>query len=131
MQWFRKAIPRPRQSSSVADPPFIVLGVVLFSNLVECDCSLVLVVFRRLTCRQPVQGLLQMSTRGTLRHRSGIESNGCNDCLISCCCGCCALIQEDKEIRFQQERMPMVQKGYVAPNGGQQMMYTQQPGQVV
>ncbi len=74
----------------------------------------------------PAQGLLQMSSRGSIRRNHGINSNGCNDCLISCCCGCCALVQEDKEIRAA-EAMPMVEKGYVAPNGGQPMMYAQTP----
>lgn len=66
-----------------------------------------------------------MGTRESIRHRYGIESNGGNDCLLSCCCGCCTLIQENKEIRAH-EQAPMVQTGYAAPNGGQQMMYPQQ-----
>ena len=75
-----------------------------------------------------------MSTRGSIRRKYGIESSGVNDCLLSCCCGCCTLIQEDKEIK-SHEQEPMVQTGYAAPNGGQQMMYGQpqgtQPGQKI
>ena len=37
-----------------------------------------------------------------------------------------ALVQEDKEVRDREQRVPMVQKGYVVPNGGQHMMYAPQ-----
>jgi len=72
-----------------------------------------------------------MSQRGSIRHKYGIDSNGCNDCLLSWCCGCCTLIQEDKEVRSQDERGPMMQQGYGAPNGGQQMVYGQPPQQQI
>ncbi|KAL6714797.1 hypothetical protein ACLMJK_007057 [Lecanora helva] len=77
----------------------------------------------------PAQSLLQMSQRGAMRQRYGIESNSLNDCLLSCCCGCCTLIQEDKELRSHESEPMMQQQGYAAPNGGQGMVYQQpQPG---
>lgn len=34
-----------------------------------------------------------------MRQQFGIEGNRCNDCIISWCCPCCALVQEDQEVK--------------------------------
>ncbi len=39
-----------------------------------------------------------------MRHQYGIKGNGCNDCLVSCFYGCCALVQEDKEVKAQEKK---------------------------
>ena len=43
-----------------------------------------------------------MITRGKLRHQDGIKGNGCTDCLTSAFCGCCALVQEEKEVKADE-----------------------------
>ena len=40
-----------------------------------------------------------MITRGKLSHQDGIKGNGCTNCLTSAFCGCCALVQEEKEVK--------------------------------
>jgi len=44
-----------------------------------------------------------MISRSKMRRQYGIKGNGCNDCLVSCFCGCCALVQEDKEVKAQEK----------------------------
>jgi len=62
---------------------------------------------------------LQCSNRGKIRNKYNIEGNPCTDCLVSCCCTCCDLIQQDKEVKEREQAAPA---GYQRPP---QMMYTQ------
>ena len=46
---------------------------------------------------------MQMFQRGEIRERLRLNGNGCSDCLVSWCCACCALVQEEREVQdFQQ-----------------------------
>ena len=47
--------------------------------------------------------LLHMSLRGSIRNRFSIEGTGLNDLLITCCCPCCALSQEAREINHKKQ----------------------------
>ena len=46
-----------------------------------------------------LSGLVQWMNRDGMRKRYHIRGNGAEDCFVSCCCACCALIQEDREAR--------------------------------
>lgn len=48
-----------------------------------------------------VQWIMQTVSRGEMREQYGIEGSCCGDCCISTFCGCCALIQEEKEAELR------------------------------
>ncbi|KAK1140290.1 hypothetical protein N8T08_010493 [Aspergillus melleus] len=60
------------------------------------------------------QWILQTISRGEMRERFGIEGSCCGDCCVSLCCGCCALIQEEKEAELRT-RPELI--GYQKPGG--------------
>ena len=66
-----------------------------------------------------------MATRIAMRRKYGVKGNPCLHCLVLCFCGCCALVQEDKQVRAHEQKVPMLSRVYEAPNDGQQMMYPQ------
>ncbi|KAH7141899.1 PLAC8 family-domain-containing protein [Dactylonectria macrodidyma] len=43
--------------------------------------------------------ILNMTKRKEIRERFGIEGSGCSDCCVSYWCPCCALIQQDNEVK--------------------------------
>lgn len=49
-----------------------------------------------------------------MRQQHGIEGSCCGDCCVSFWCGCCALVQEEKEIEL---RTRPALAGYQAPPG--------------
>ncbi|MCJ1405516.1 hypothetical protein MMC11_008744, partial [Xylographa trunciseda] len=87
-----------------------------------------------------LQGILQCANRGNLRAQYKIEGDTCTDFLASCCCVCCALVQEDKEtkdrssqVTQQQGYQPQQKMAYEAPQQQyqpqQQQFQAQQPQQ--
>lgn len=52
--------------------------------------------------------------RGEIRERFGIEGSGCGDFCVSMCCPCCALIQQDNEVKGRQARQGVNTQGYQA-----------------
>ncbi|KAJ5401280.1 PLAC8-domain-containing protein [Penicillium crustosum] len=48
-----------------------------------------------------VQWIMQTITRGEMREKYGIEGSCCGDCCVSVWCGCCALVQEEKEMELR------------------------------
>ena len=52
-----------------------------------------------------------------MRERLGIEGSGVTDCLASCCCPCCGLIQEEKESLLKHEALDAKAAQYNAPAG--------------
>ena len=46
----------------------------------------------------------QASLRGDIRNRYSIPGSFYGDFCISCCCGCCALVQEHKELKFRGKK---------------------------
>lgn len=75
-------------------------------------CALSLCQFQRIS---------QMITRSKLRHQHDIKGNGCTDCLISAFCGCCALVQEEKEVKEEEG-----DKKHIAPKQQPPMVYVRQ-----
>lgn len=64
-----------------------------------------------------------MMKRGEIRERYGIRGGGCKDCCTSFWCGCCALIQQEKEVKGRQASGPITQ-GYQG-NQAPMRMYSQ------
>ncbi|GLC46336.1 hypothetical protein PLESTB_001000300 [Pleodorina starrii] len=42
--------------------------------------------------------LLHMGARRRIREKYGIQSNGCNDCMLTMCCPLCAICQETRQL---------------------------------
>ncbi|KAI5467345.1 PLAC8 family-domain-containing protein [Mariannaea sp. PMI_226] len=61
-----------------------------------------------------------MMKRGEIRERFGIKGSGMSDCCTSYWCGCCALIQQEKEVQARLAQGPIVQ-GYDTKQEGMQM----------
>jgi len=57
--------------------------------------------------------VLNTLKRGEIRQRYNIEGSMVEDCALSWCCGCCAVIQQDKEVR-QRLSSNVVTDGYQA-----------------
>ena len=43
--------------------------------------------------------------RKEVRDRLNLEGNCLSDLAISCCCGCCSLVQQDKEVENRQAQL--------------------------
>ncbi|KAM0365532.1 hypothetical protein ACHAO7_007204 [Fusarium culmorum] len=68
-----------------------------------------------------------MMKRGEIRERFGIKGSGMSDCCVSYWCLCCALIQQDNEVKARLSHGPIMQ-GYQAQKEGMHMP-TAQPQQ--
>ena len=72
-----------------------------------------------------VAGFLQRLNRRKIRAKYNIDGGTCTDCLASLCCSCCALVQEDKEVKKQERSaldkdvrfQPHSQMAYQRPEG--------------
>ena len=68
-----------------------------------------------------------MMKRSELRQKFGIKGNCCSDCCVSLCCLCCALIQQDKEVKSRmQQQYGAVTEGYQLVQEGMHMPNHQQ-----
>jgi Cys-rich protein (TIGR01571 family) len=47
------------------------------------------------------QWIIQTIRRGEMREKYGIEGSCCGDCCTTFWCGCCALVQEEKEMELR------------------------------
>lgn len=41
--------------------------------------------------------------RAEIRKKYGLQGDIVTDLLTSCCCGCCSLVQQDKEVEYREE----------------------------
>ncbi|EPE27729.1 PLAC8 family protein [Glarea lozoyensis ATCC 20868] len=55
--------------------------------------------------------------RGELRESYNLKGDHVTDCLLSAFCGCCTLIQHEKEVIAKQRAAGLVSQGYQAPAG--------------
>ncbi|RUP43959.1 PLAC8 family-domain-containing protein [Jimgerdemannia flammicorona] len=55
--------------------------------------------------------ILGFMNRGEMRARFGIAGDSCGDVLTHCCCGCCALIQENREVNARMNQNHEVNAG--------------------
>ncbi len=58
--------------------------------------------------------------RSEIREQYGIKGNGTSDCCTAYWCLCCALIQQEKEVKARTTAGPITQE-YHAPKEGMQM----------
>lgn len=78
--------------------------------------------------------IVHMQARTAIRNRYNLPPAPCPDCLWTCCCPCCALIQENNELILRGAHITKLQPGAPAmqiPNQmyGQPAQYGQQPVQ--
>lgn len=59
--------------------------------------------------------ILQTIRRSEMRQQFGIKGNCCGDCCTVFCCGCCAIIQEEKEAELRTR--PASQAAYQTTPG--------------
>lgn len=58
--------------------------------------------------------------RKEVRDRLNLEGNCLSDLAISCCCGCCSIMQQDKEVEHRQALLAgggAVKEGYQTQGG--------------
>ncbi|KAJ9363473.1 PLAC8 family-domain-containing protein [Paecilomyces variotii] len=48
-----------------------------------------------------LQWIIQTIRRGEMRERLGVKGSCCGDCCATFWCGCCALVQEEKEVELR------------------------------
>lgn len=82
-------------------PAYLVL------NITQC-CLFVLAGYCGLSW------VLMMMKRRDLREKFGIKGSVGEDCILSCCCPCCTLVQQEKELDAQASRFQAA-SGYEAP----------------
>ncbi len=61
-----------------------------------------------------------MMKRTEIRERFGIQGDGTGDCCVTYWCPCCALIQQDNEVKFRTQGAVPINQGY-QPQPGMQM----------
>ena len=47
--------------------------------------------------------IIHMGLRKQIRQKFNIPGDDCDDFLLTCCCGCCALAQETREIEYRKQ----------------------------
>ncbi|KAI0206315.1 PLAC8 family-domain-containing protein [Astrocystis sublimbata] len=80
------------------------------------NCNSDCLIYTAISCFTGCGWIYAMLKRGEIRERYGIQGSGCNDCCVSYWCPCCALIQQDNEVKIRHEAQPLVQ-GYQAQPG--------------
>ncbi|KAI3337741.1 PLAC8 family-domain-containing protein [Ustulina deusta] len=81
------------------------------ADMLNSDCLL----HAGISCLTGCGWIYAMVKRTEIRERYGIQGSGCNDCCVSFWCSCCALIQQDNEVKIRQRAQPNVQGYQVQP----------------
>lgn len=58
-----------------------------------------------------------MLKRSEIRERYNIQGSGFNDCCVSYWCPCCAIIQQDNEVKVRQRNAAPIQQAYQSQPG--------------
>ena len=60
-----------------------------------------------------------MVQRADIRKKYNLQGDCVTDLLTTCCCGCCSLIQEDKEAEFREKELAekVNVTGFTKPQG--------------
>ncbi|KAI1369622.1 PLAC8 family-domain-containing protein [Xylaria arbuscula] len=82
------------------------------ADMLNSDC----LIHGAISCFTGCGWIYAMLKRGEIRERYGIQGSGCGDCCVSFWCSCCALIQQDNEVKIRQKAQPITQ-GYQAQPG--------------
>ncbi|KAI1503783.1 PLAC8 family-domain-containing protein [Biscogniauxia marginata] len=81
------------------------------ADLLNSDC----LIHGAITCFTGCGWIYGLLKRGEIRERYDIKGSGFGDCCVSYWCPCCALIQQDNEVRLrQQNAQPTPPRGYEA-----------------
>ncbi|KAI5807201.1 PLAC8 family-domain-containing protein [Geopyxis carbonaria] len=70
----------------------------------------------------PLRLMMSRNLRAEIREQHNLEGGSCGDCFKACCCECCSLVQQEKEVierSAEREKMMGKQPGY-QPNGAMQ-----------
>ncbi|RDL31174.1 PLAC8 family protein [Venustampulla echinocandica] len=62
-----------------------------------------------------LQWVLTFLKRGEIRENYHIQGDALTDCLFSAFCGCCSVIQHEKEVLAKLSQQGVVSQGYQAP----------------
>lgn len=46
-----------------------------------------------------------MFQRADIRKKYRLQGDFVTDLFTACCCGCCSLVQQDKEVEYREERL--------------------------
>ncbi|CAK7221223.1 hypothetical protein SCUCBS95973_004421 [Sporothrix curviconia] len=82
------------------------------ADSMNSDCM----VFTAIQCFTGCGWIYVMMKRGEIRERFGIAGSGSGDCCVTYWCPCCALIQQDNEVKSRTQHMVNTQ-GYQAQAG--------------
>ncbi|KAJ8107044.1 hypothetical protein ONZ43_g6861 [Nemania bipapillata] len=82
------------------------------ADMLNSDCLL----YGAISCFTGCGWIYAMMKRGEIREQYGIKGSGCNDCCVSFWCSCCALIQQDNEVKIRQKAQPVMQGYQAQPN---------------
>ncbi|KAI1073958.1 PLAC8-domain-containing protein [Whalleya microplaca] len=86
------------------------------ADLMNSDC----LIHGAINCFTGCGWIYAMLKRGEIRERYQIEGSGCNDCCVSFWCSCCAVIQQDNEVKIRQKNAQPIAEGY-QPQPGMQI----------
>ncbi|KAI0172223.1 PLAC8-domain-containing protein [Hypoxylon sp. FL1284] len=86
------------------------------ADMMNSDCM----IYTAIACCTGCAWIYGMMKRSEIRERYQIEGSGCNDCCVSYWCPCCALIQQDNEVKIRQQNAQPIAQGY-QPQPGMQM----------
>lgn len=81
----------------------------------EC-CNADCMIFSGIHCLTGCGWIYAFLKRREIRERFGIRGSGLKDCCTTYWCMCCAVIQQDNEVKMRMARGPITQ-GYQSPQG--------------
>jgi len=81
-------------------------------------------LFSAVSCFVPLLPLTIVSMqRSDVRRKYDLQGSCVSDILLSCCCGCCSMIQQDNEAAYREKELESnVKEQY---KSGEQMTYPQ------
>ncbi|KAI1470926.1 PLAC8-domain-containing protein [Daldinia caldariorum] len=83
------------------------------ADMMNSDCM----IHGAISCFTGCGWIYAMLKRTEIRERYNIEGSGCGDCCVSFWCPCCALIQQDNEVKLRQSKAQPIAQAYQSPQG--------------
>ncbi|KAI0525948.1 PLAC8 family-domain-containing protein [Xylaria bambusicola] len=105
LAWCLPCILLGRTSERIRDPSMET------ADSLNSDC----LIHGAVTCFTGCGWIYAMIKRGEIRERYGIQGSGCGDCCVSFWCSCCALIQQDNEVKIREKGRVNTQGYQVQP----------------
>ncbi|KAI8957254.1 PLAC8-domain-containing protein [Daldinia sp. FL1419] len=85
------------------------------ADMMNSDCM----IHGLITCFTGCGWIYGMLKRTEIRERYNIQGSGCGDCCVSFWCSCCALIQQDNEVKIRQQNATPIAQAYQSQQGMQ------------